>query len=79
MFNFVHSCLTKNFTRLGGLLSCVMIFMNIFFHHCNHILADEADNTLAMWDNKIFRAAFTVVSSSFIINFFSWLLTFYSP
>ena len=68
MFNFVHSCLTKKFLKLGGVLSCVIAFNIIFFHNCNHILADVADDTLVIWD-KIFRAPFTVEKSSFIIMF----------
>ena len=42
------------------------LFVNV---NCNHILANEADKALAMWDNKIFRAQFTVENSSFIISF----------
>ena len=53
---------------VGGVLSCVMVFNIILFHNCNCILADEGDNSLVMWDNKIFRAPFTVENSSFIIN-----------
>ena len=79
MFNFVHSCLSKNFIKLGGVLSCVMALNIIFFHNCNHILADEADNTLVMWDDKIFRATFTVVNFLHRQFFVSWLPTFYSP
>ena len=69
MFNFVHSCLTKNFIKLGGVHSFVMAYNCIFFHNCNRILADEADNSLVMFDSKIFRASFTVGNSSFFINF----------
>ena len=68
MFNFVHSCLTNNFINVGGVLSCVMALNIIFFHISNRFLADEADNTLVMCDNKIFRAPLTVENSSFIIN-----------
>ena len=69
MLNFVHSYLTKNFIKLGGVLSCVMASNIMFFHNCSRISADEADNTLVTWDSKIFRAPFTVENSSFIINF----------
>ena len=68
MFNFVHSCLTNNFIKLGGVLSCVMTFNIILFHHCNCNLTDEAESTLVMWDNK-FYAPFTVEYPSFVINF----------
>ena len=54
MLNFVNSCLAKDFIKLGSVLSCVMAFNIIFFHNCNRTLADEADNALVMWDNKIF-------------------------
>ena len=70
MFNFDHSCLTKNFVKLGRVLSCVMAFMIIFFLNCNRILTDGADNTLVIWDNKIFRAPFTFENYSFSIKFF---------
>ena len=69
MFNFVHSSLANNFSKLEGVLSCVLALNIIFYHNCNRILADEADNTLGMWDNKIIRAPFTVENSSFILNF----------
>ena len=69
MFNFVHSCLTKNFIKLGGVLSFVVALNIIFLHKCNRILADESYNTSVMWDNKIFRAPSSVENSSFIINF----------
>ena len=68
MFSFVHLYQNKNFITLRGVLSCVMAFNVIFFHNCNRILADEADYTLVMWNNKIFRAPFTVENSSFTIN-----------
>ena len=68
MCNFIHSCVTKNFIKLDGVLSCVMALNIILFHKCIHILADEADNTMVILDNKIFRAPFTVENSSFIIN-----------
>ena len=71
MFNFVHSCLTKNFIKLGGVLSCAMAFSIMFLLNGNDILADKADNTLVMWDNKIFRAPFTVKNFSFIKKFFT--------
>ena len=60
MLNFFHSCLTKNFINMGGILSGVMAFNIIFFHNHNRILADKADNALAMLDNKVFIAPFTV-------------------
>ena len=69
MFNFVHSCLTKNVIKLGGVFSCVMAFDIILSLNCYRILSDEGDNTSDMWDNKIVRAPFTVEDSSFIINF----------
>ena len=69
MFYFAHSCLTKNFIKLVGVLSCVMALSIILFHNCNRVLADVAENTLVMWNNKIFRAPFTVESSSFLIHF----------
>ena len=69
MFNYTHSCLTRNLIKLGGVLNCAMAFNVIFFHNCNRILADEADNTLVMWNNKIFRAPFIVDDFSFITNF----------
>ena len=69
MCNFIHSCLTMNFIKLGGVLIFVMALNIIFFHYCNLVLADEVDNTLVMWDNKTFRAPFTVEKSSFIICF----------
>ena len=69
MLNFVNSCLTKNLIKLRRVLSCVMALSIIFFHNCNRILADEADNTLVMRDNKIIRAPFTVENTSLIIHF----------
>ena len=59
MFNFFHSCLTTKFIKLGGVISSVMAFNIILFHNCNRILADEAGNSLVMWDNHVFRAPFT--------------------
>ena len=79
MFNFVYSCLTKSFIRLGGVPSCVMVFSIIFFHNCNHNLADDADNTLVMLDNRIFKTPFTVRNFLHHKFFVSWLMTFYSP
>ena len=78
MLNFVHSCLTMNFIKLGGVLSCVMAFNNIFFHNPNYILADKADHSLVMWDSMIFTATSTVDNSSFIIHLLL-LSFFYSP
>ena len=69
MFNVVHSCLTKNFIKLGGVLSRAIAFNNIFFHEYNHILVDEAGNTLIMLFNRLFRVPFTVENSSLIISF----------
>ena len=69
MFYFIHTCLTKKFIKLGVVLSCGMAFNIIFFHNCIRILSDEANNTLLMWENKIFRAPFSVENSSFTINF----------
>ena len=69
MFDFVNSCLTNNFIKLGGVLSCVMACNIIFFHNYNRIFAGEADSTLVMWDNKILRAPFTVENCFFIVNF----------
>ena len=66
MLNFVNSCLTMIFIKLGGVLSYVMALNIIFFHNSNRIMAG---NILVMWGNKIFRAPITVESSSFIINF----------
>ena len=54
--------------QTGRVLSCVMAFYIIFFHNCNRILADEVDNSLVIWDNKISRAPFTVENLSFIIS-----------
>ena len=79
MLNYVHSYLTKSFIKLGGVLSCVMAFSITFFHNCNRILADKVDNNLVTWDNKIFRAPFTVESFLHHQFFVSWLPTFYSP
>ena len=79
MLNFVDSCLTKNFIKLGGMLICAMAFNIIFFRNFNHILADEADNTLVMWDNKISKTPFTVENFLHHQFFVFWLPTFYSP
>jgi len=69
MFNFVHSCLTNNFIKLGGVLTLVMTFNIILFDDCNSSLTNEAQNTLVVWDNKIFCALFTVEHPSFVIHF----------
>ena len=72
MLNFVHSCLTNNFIKLGGVLSCGVTFNVILFLDCNCILTSEADNTLVVWDNKIFCGPFTVhhtLPSSSIFRF----------
>ena len=76
ILNFVYLRLNNNFIKFGGVLSCVMMFNIILFHHCNCNLTDEAENTLVMWDNNKFCAPSTVEYPSFIINFFvSWLPT----
>ena len=69
MFSFVHLCLTNNFIKLGEVLSCVMTFNIILFHHSNCNLTDKAENILVIWDNNKFCAPFTVEYPSFVINF----------
>ena len=54
LFNFVYSCLTNNFIKLKGVLSCVMAVNIIFFDNCNSILANKANNTLIMRNYKYF-------------------------
>ena len=69
MFDFVHSCLTNNFTKLRGVLGCVITFNISLFHHCNCNLTDEAENTLVMRDNNKFCVPLTVEYPCFVINF----------
>ena len=69
MFNFLHSCLTNNFIKLGWVLSCVMTFNILLFYHSNCNLTDEGENALLMWNNNKFCAPFTVEYPSFVINF----------
>ena len=75
MFSFVNSCLTKHFIKLGGVLSCVMASIIMFFHNCKRILEDEADVTLVIWGNNIFIVPFTVENSSIMADCLHFILT----
>ena len=67
MSNFVHSCLTKNFIKLGGVLSLAMTLNIIFFHNYSHILADEEDNTWICGTTR-YLEHHSLENSFFIIN-----------